>query len=104
MTNLILPGMVAMGMSEAGIKFQTGPVTSTIVISNAMPLEILAPRVLGILSSFSRFESYQIFSTDERWVNVLKGEKTARATKIGTSIPDKVRKRRPEVITRSQSG
>src|SRR5207244_9236861 len=104
-TNRILPSGLAKGVIDLGIKYQIGPVSSTIKINNAIALETFTPSVLGILSSRSRFESYQIFSTDERWVKVLNGERTARAQKasICNPDPDMVRNRRPEVSTRSHS-
>ena len=39
MKNLNLPDRLSQGINDGGIKFQTGPVTSTIIINNAMALE-----------------------------------------------------------------
>src|SRR5207245_8217173 len=82
-TNRNLPNGLAKGVSDLGIKYQIGPVSSTIVINNTMPLDTRTPSESGMVSSPSRFESYQIFSTDARRVIILKGEKTMRATKTG---------------------
>src|SRR5580658_5912929 len=41
MTNLILPSGVPHGVSDTGIKFHAGPVTSTIKINNKIALEAL---------------------------------------------------------------
>src|SRR5438046_567623 len=103
MTNLIWPSGPATGLSDGGIKRKSGAVTSTIRINNAMALETRVASELGILSSSSRFESYQIFSTDERRVIILKGERAARAQKASNVSPDMVRRRRPEVSTHSHS-
>jgi len=97
MTNLILPGVPLNGVSGQGINHHIGAVTSTVRTNKAMPLESLKASVSGILPSFSRFESYQIFSTDERRVKVLTGERTARAKK-GANFSKEL-KRRPEVRT-----
>src|SRR5271156_3897076 len=102
MTNLILPSELSQGVSEKGRTSQSGPVSSTSSINNAMPLDALTPSVLGILSSFSRFESYQIFSTDERRVNIVKGERAIQTPLDSICSPDITRKRRPDVRTRSQ--
>src|SRR6185295_14889800 len=55
-TNLNLPSGLARGVSDLGIKYQIGPVSSTIRMTRAMVLETLTASVLGILSSPSRFE------------------------------------------------
>jgi len=51
----------------------------------------------------SRFESYQIFSTDSRRVNILKGDDTMRAKMPSAFGPDSVRKRRGDVSTLSHN-
>src|SRR5258708_5265041 len=98
---------LAKGVSDLGIKYQIGPVSSTSVINNTMPLDTRTPSESGMVSSPSRFESYQIFSTAARRVIILKGEKTMRATNTGNCSTDIlrkiVRKRRPEVRTGFQS-
>src|SRR5947209_6467100 len=103
MISLIQPSGLPHGVSDHGMKFQSGPVSSTITIINARPLDTLPASEAETLSSPSRFESYQIFSTDTRWVNVLNGEKIMRARKAGNCTPDKVRKRRADVSTGFQS-
>src|SRR6266540_3042728 len=90
-TNLILPSGLANGVSDLGIKYQIGPVSSTIVINNTMPLDTRTPSESAMDSSPSRFESYQIFSTDARRVIILKGEKTMRPTKTANCSADIVR-------------
>src|ERR1017187_3155089 len=99
MTNLIQPSGVPHGVNDHGMKYQTGPVTSTMTIKNTMPLEILAANESGILSSLARLESYQTFSTEARCVNILIGENTMRTSKASTCNPVMVRKRRPDVRT-----
>src|SRR5579883_1633844 len=77
-----LPGRVSKGVSVQGMKSQTGPVTITIIITRAMPLEIRKAMELGILSSLARFELYQTFSTDQRWVKNFTGDNIMRTPPI----------------------
>src|SRR5208282_6873998 len=68
MKNLNLPERLSQGIHDGGIKFQTGPVTNTMMINNAMALEMRTPSESGILSSAARLELYHTFSTDARRV------------------------------------
>src|SRR6266404_4372151 len=60
-TNRNLPSGLAKGVSDLGIKYQIGPVSNTRVINNTRPLDTRTPSESGMVSSPSRFESYQIF-------------------------------------------
>src|SRR6266404_4849283 len=91
-TNLNLPSGVPQGVSDRGMKYHTGPVSRTIRVNKMMALDTMVAGKLGIDLPSSRLESYQIFSTADRCVNVFQGEKIARAMKAGNCNPDGVRR------------
>src|SRR5436190_10077332 len=95
------PSRLSTGVRVHGMKLQTGPVTRTVKTAKAMPLETRAAIELGILSSPWRLESYQTFSTDERWVRNLTGERIMRTPPPSNCSPEIFRKRRPDVMTGS---
>src|SRR6266404_6225122 len=85
------------------MKYHIGPVSRTTRINKMMALDTMVAGKLGIDLPSSRLESYQIFSTADRCVNVFQGEKIARAMKAGNCNPDSVRRRRAEVRTGFQT-
>src|SRR4051812_8686206 len=103
MPSLSLPSGLENGVSELGIKFQSGPESITRMNNKPIALEIRVRTELGILSSSARLESYQTFATSERCVNILIGEKIIRTPPAKIWRPDVLRKRRPEVRTGCQS-
>src|SRR5262245_5867542 len=102
-TNRALPNALVSGVSVQGVRPQTGAVSATAITTRVIPLESRTDNESGIVSSSERLESYHIFSTDARWVNILTGEKTRRIPPAKNCNPDILRKRRPEVSTRSHN-
>src|SRR5258708_7499314 len=85
------------------MKFQMGPVNSSSTTTNAAVFEARTRNELGTLFSSARSESYQIFSTEERCVMVLTGERIRRMPPRNKSPAEVFRKRRPEVSTGGQA-
>src|SRR5688572_1408695 len=102
MTNLNFPCGLVSGVTDQGMKVQSGSVITTNNRTMTKPFAIRSSQ-LGGLPSSSRFESYHIFSTDSRRVNIVNGEDIRRANMPSAFSPDNVRKRRAEVSTRSHS-
>ena len=101
--NRNIPKGLCNGVNDQGINPHTGPVSRMINMINATALDNLKPHELGILSSLVRLESYQSFSTEDRFVSIFLGNKAVRRICPHICNPELVRNRLPEVTTVSQS-